>query len=85
MSNPFGFMEYERQDAPASSALERIRNYNEFHTPLSAKEQQKQGEDHSLEDHSVLPKLAESDWSYIYSRRLQDKMEEARSKYQKKF
>ncbi len=44
MSNPFGFMEYERQDAPASSALERIRNYNEFHTPLTEQEQKLQGE-----------------------------------------
>ncbi len=44
MSNPFGFMEVERQNAPAASALERIKNYNEFHTPLSDQEQKKQGE-----------------------------------------
>ena len=44
MNNPFGFMEYERQDAPAFSALERIKNYNEFHTPLSENEQKTQGE-----------------------------------------
>ena len=44
MGNPFGFMEYERQDAPAVSALERIRHYNEFHTPLSEQEQKRQGE-----------------------------------------
>lgn len=44
MGNPFGFMEYERQDAPASAPLERIQNYNEFHTPLSAEAQKKQGE-----------------------------------------
>ena len=44
MNNPFGFMEYERQDAPALSALERIKNYNEFHTPLSGYEQKIQGE-----------------------------------------
>ena len=44
MGNPFGFLEYARQDAPASSPLERIKNYNEFHTPLSEKEQKKQGE-----------------------------------------
>ena len=44
MNNPFGFMEYERHDAPAFSALERIKNYNEFHTPLSEQEQKTQGE-----------------------------------------
>ena len=44
MSNPFGFMEVERQDAPAASALERIKDFNEFHTPLSLQEQKKQGE-----------------------------------------
>ncbi len=44
MGNPFGFMEYERQDAPAFSVKERIQHYNEFHTPLSAEEQKRQGE-----------------------------------------
>ena len=44
MSNPFGFMEVERQDAPAAYALERIKDFNEFHTPLSLQEQKKQGE-----------------------------------------
>ena len=44
MGNPFGFMEYERQDAPTFSVQERIQNYNEFHTPLSEQEQKRQGE-----------------------------------------
>lgn len=44
MGNPFGFMEYERQDAPAASVYERIKNFNEFHTPLTLQEQKKQGE-----------------------------------------
>lgn len=44
MNNPFGFMEIARQDAAAASPPERIKNYNEFHTPLSEKEQKKQGE-----------------------------------------
>lgn len=44
MSNPFGFMEYERQDAPAVSVKKRIRNFNEFHTPLTEQEQKQQGE-----------------------------------------
>lgn len=44
MGNPFGFMEYERQDAPAFSVQERIQHYNEFHTPLSEQEQKRQGE-----------------------------------------
>ena len=44
MNNPFGFLEYERQDAPACDVRERIKNFNEFHTPLSLQEQKKQGE-----------------------------------------
>ncbi len=44
MGNPNGFMEYARKDAAAFSVSERIKNFNEFHTPLSEKEQKKQGE-----------------------------------------
>ena len=44
MENPFGFMEYERLDAPALDVAQRITNYNEFHTPLPEKEQKLQGE-----------------------------------------
>ena len=44
MGNPFGFLEYARKDAQAFDIEERICNFNEFHTPLSEKEQKKQGE-----------------------------------------
>ena len=44
MGNPFGFMEYARMDAQADSVQERIRHYNEFHTPLSREDQKRQGE-----------------------------------------
>ena len=42
MGKPTGFLEYNREDAPACQVKERICNYNEFHTPLSEKEQRKQ-------------------------------------------
>ncbi len=44
MNNPFGFMDYARQDAPADSVQERIKHYNEFHKPLTEGEQKLQGE-----------------------------------------
>ena len=43
MGKPTGFMEYKREDAPAFSVKERIKNYEEFHTPLTKEEQSKQG------------------------------------------
>lgn len=43
MGKPTGFMEYKRVDAKASEPLERIKNWNEFHTPLSDEDQEKQG------------------------------------------
>lgn len=45
MGKPTGFMDYKREDAAAFSVEERIKNFNEFHTPLSKEEQQKQGAD----------------------------------------
>ena len=36
-------MDYERKNAKAEAPLERIKHFNEFHTPLSREEQQKQG------------------------------------------
>ena len=42
MGKPTGFLEYQREDAPAFSVNERIRNFNEFHEPLSEAEQKKQ-------------------------------------------
>lgn len=43
MGKPTGFLDYEREDAEALSVEERIKNYNEFHIPLSKELQQKQG------------------------------------------
>ena len=43
MGKPTGFMDYNRQTAEAVAPKERIRNFNEFHTPLSQEQQQKQG------------------------------------------
>ncbi len=43
MGKPTGFMEYERKNNPAAESLERIKNFNEFHTPLSMKERKTQG------------------------------------------
>ena len=42
MGKPTGFLEYERVEAKAVSPKERIKNFNEFHTPLSEDEQRKQ-------------------------------------------
>ena len=39
MGKPTGFLEYERVEAKAVSPKERIKNFNEFHTPLSEAEQ----------------------------------------------
>lgn len=43
MGKPTGFMEYDREEARAFSEKERIKNFNEFHEPLSREEQKKQG------------------------------------------
>ncbi len=43
MGKPTGFMEYERQTAKAAAPKTRIRDFYEFHTPLSEEEQQAQG------------------------------------------
>lgn len=39
MGKPTGFLEYERVEAKAVAPKERIKNFNEFHTPLSEAEQ----------------------------------------------
>ena len=44
MSNPFGFLEYQRKEQLCDPVSKRITNYNEFHTPLSEKEQKLQSE-----------------------------------------
>ncbi|MBQ9673259.1 MAG: glutamate synthase subunit beta [Ruminococcus sp.] len=43
MGKPTGFMDYKREDAKASSVNDRIKNFNEFHTPLSRDAQAQQG------------------------------------------
>ena len=35
MGKPTGFMEYDRVNPKAQSPKERIKHFNEFHTPLS--------------------------------------------------
>ncbi len=43
MGKPTGFIEYGRVNCPAVSPEERIRNFQEFHPPLSLEERQRQG------------------------------------------
>ncbi len=43
MGKPTGFLEYDRVNGKAAAPLERIKNYNEFHTPLTEEQQRKQG------------------------------------------
>ena len=43
MGKPTGFLEYERENAEAIPTEERIKNFNEFHIPLSREKQQTQG------------------------------------------
>ena len=43
MGKPTGFMDYERKNCDAVAPKERIKNFNEFHTPLSMKERKIQG------------------------------------------
>ena len=34
MAKPTGFMEFERKNNKGSEPSERIKNFNEFHTPM---------------------------------------------------
>ena len=43
MGKPTGFLDYERKTAKAVAPKERIKNFREFHTPLSLEEQKEQG------------------------------------------
>ena len=43
MGKPTGFLEYDRVNGKAAAPLERIKNFNEFHTPLTEAQQRKQG------------------------------------------
>ena len=43
MGKPTGFLEYEREVSAETAPLERIKNFNEFHTPLPLEKQREQG------------------------------------------
>lgn len=43
MGKSTGFLDYERKSAKVEEPLRRIKHFNEFRTPLSLEEQQKQG------------------------------------------
>ena len=40
MGKPTGFLEFERKNNESVEPKERIKNFNEFHEPLPAKERQ---------------------------------------------
>lgn len=42
MGKPTGFLEYERKNNKAVEPLERIKNFNEFHTPMNDKDRKEQ-------------------------------------------
>ncbi len=43
MGKPTGFLDYKRENDIETAPLERIKNFNEFHTPLAKEKQQIQG------------------------------------------
>lgn len=43
MGKPTGFMDYERKTGAVLAPKDRIKDFHEFHTPLTREEQQKQG------------------------------------------
>ena len=43
MGKPTGFLDYERENNKSVEPLERIKNFNEFHSPMQKAERQKQG------------------------------------------
>lgn len=42
MGKPTGFMEFDRKNETAQEPLERIKHFNEFHTPMSEKDRREQ-------------------------------------------
>ena len=42
MGKPTGFLDYERKTSKEIAPKARIKNFNEFHIPLSFEEQKKQ-------------------------------------------
>ena len=53
MGKPTGFLEYNRKDDRAAEPLERIKNFNEFHTPMSDKERKEQAVWHGVKWHGI--------------------------------
>lgn len=43
MGKPTGFLDYDRKTSEAVAPLERIKNFHEFHVPVSEEEQKRQG------------------------------------------
>ena len=43
MGKPTGFLDYERENNKSVEPLERIKNFNEFHSPMQKAERQNQG------------------------------------------
>ena len=43
MGKMTGFLEFEREVSAETAPKDRIRNWNEFHTPLNEEERKKQG------------------------------------------
>lgn len=43
MGKPTGFLEFDRENSKAVEAIDRIKNFNEFHVRLSKEKQSKQG------------------------------------------
>lgn len=43
MGKPTGFLEYDRETGSAAAPIERIKHFNEFHTPLTEAQQKEQG------------------------------------------
>lgn len=56
-----GFLEYERENGKALPPKERIKNWNEFHIPLSEEEQKLQGALAAGLRRSLLP-VRHDDW-----------------------
>lgn len=40
MGKPTGFLDYERENNKSVKPLERIKNFNEFHSPMQKAERQ---------------------------------------------
>jgi NAD-dependent SIR2 family protein deacetylase len=61
MGKPTGFMEYKRENNLEIKPLERIKNFNEFHVPMSEEERSVQAS--RCMDCGV-PSVRHDDWWY---------------------